>query len=252
MLKNPLPVSVRVLAASAAVAALGVVAGCSKPAPGAEFNDPYEKPNRAIHEVNVTLDQAIFGGGDVPTRRYLPRPVAKGLSNAAYNLSMPSAVLNNILQFNGEGATRDTFRFVLNTTFGLAGFFDPAGAIGLHAEDANFGETLHVWGVPEGAFIVLPLAGPTTERDLAGAFVDVFIDPLGLVFDGKDYVAVEVVKIAGQVGDRQVYSEMIESILYESADSYAQMRLSYLQYRRNQIGIKEEDVIDPYEEFYAP
>lgn len=251
MLKNPLPVSGRILASGAAFAALGIVAGCSKPVPGAEFNDPYEKTNRAVHEVNVTLDQAVFGGGGVPERRYLPHPLAKGFSNAAYNLSMPSAVLNNILQFNVEGATKDTLRFTLNSTFGIAGLFDPANAIGLYAEDADFGETLHVWGAPEGAFIVLPLAGPTTERDLLGGIVDIFIDPLGLVFDGKDFVAVEAVKIAGKVGDRQEYSDLIESILYESADSYAQMRLAYLQYRHDKLGIKE-DVIDPYEDFYAP
>lgn len=252
MLKNPLPVPVRFLAASAAIAAMGAVAGCSKAEPGAEFNDPYEQTNRAIHGVNVTLDQAVFGGGDVPQRKYLPDPLARGFSNAAYNLSMPSAVLNNILQLNGEGATRDTFRFVLNSTFGIAGLFDPAAVIGLYAEDADFGETLHVWGVPEGAFVVLPLGGPTTERDLAGSVVDLFIDPLGLVFDGKDFAAVELVKVAGQVGNRQEYSALIESILYESADSYAQMRLTYLQYRREQLGIKQDDVTDPYEEFYAP
>lgn len=251
MFKNPLPTPGRILVAAAAVAALGSMAGCSKPVPGAEFNDPYEPTNRAIHQVNVTLDQAVFGGGDVPSRKYLPGPVAKGISNAAYNLSMPSAVLNNILQFNAEGATRDTLRFALNSTFGLAGFFDPAGAIGLYAEDADFGETLHVWGAPEGAFIVLPLGGPTTERDLAGAVVDIFIDPLGLVFDGNDFIAIETVKITGQIANRQRYSDLIESILYDSADSYAQMRLSYLQYRRNKLGIKE-DVIDPYEDFYAP
>lgn len=251
MLKNPLPVSGRVLASGAAVAALGALAGCSKPVPGQEFNDPYEKTNRAIHEVNVALDQAVFGGGDVPQRKYLLDPVAKGFSNAAYNLSMPSAVLNNILQFNVEGATKDTLRFALNSTFGVAGLFDPANTIGLYAEDANFGETLHVWGAAEGAFIVLPLAGPTTERDLAGAVVDLFIDPLGLWFDGKDYVGIEAVKLTGQVANRQEYSDLIESILYESADSYAQMRLAYLQYRHDQLGI-EEDVIDPYEEFYAP
>lgn len=251
MLRNPLSDSRRIIATCAAIAALGSVAGCTRPQPGAEFNDPYEPTNRAIHDVNIAIDQKIFGGGDVPTRTYLPRPVAKGISNAAYNLAMPSAVLNNILQFNVDGATRDTLRFALNSTFGVAGIFDPAGAIGLYAEDADFGETLHVWGAPEGAFIVLPLAGPTTERDLVGSVVDIFIDPLGLVFEGNDFIAIETVKITGQFADRQQYSGLIESILYETADSYAQMRLSYLQYRRNKLGI-EEDVIDPYEEFYAP
>lgn len=250
MFKNPFSVTGGKLAPALALPVLGLLAACSQPEPGAEFNDPYERQNRAIHEVNVALDQAVFGGGDVPQRTYLPGSVAKGFSNAAYNLSMPSAVLNNLLQFNIQGATTDTLRFALNTTFGLGGLFDPANAIGLYAEDADFGETLHVWGVPEGAFVVLPIGGPTTERDLAGSVVDIFIDPLGQVFKGRDLVAVEAVRIAGQVGNRQEYSELIESILYESADSYAQMRLTYLQYRRNQLGIKE-DVSDLYEDFYA-
>lgn len=248
MFKNPLPATRRNRVA--AVAALCLIASCAKPEPGAEFNDPNEAQNRAVHGLNVTLDQAVFGGGDVPEKRYLPAPLAKGFSNAAYNLSMPSAVVNNILQFNLEGATKDSLRFVLNTTVGLGGLFDPANAIGLYAEDADFGETLHVWGAPEGAFIVLPIAGPTTERDLAGGIVDIFIDPLGLVFKGSDLIGVEVVRIAGKVGDRQEYSDLIEAILYESADSYAQMRLAYLQYRHNKLGI-EENVTDPYEDFYA-
>jgi phospholipid-binding lipoprotein MlaA len=248
MFKNPLLAAGR--AAISLVSALCVVSACSKPDPAAEFNDPNEVENRAVHNVNVALDQAVFGGGDVPDRRYLPKPLAKGFSNAAYNLSMPSAVLNNLLQFKPAAAAKDTLRFVLNTTVGLGGLFDPANTIGLYAEDADFGETLHVWGFPEGAFIVLPVAGPTTERDLAGSVIDIFIDPLGQVFKGSDLVAVELVRIAGKVGDRQEYSDLVESILYESADGYAQMRLAYLQYRHKQLGI-EENVNDPYEDFYA-
>lgn len=250
MLKKPFPVTRRGPAVGLAMAVLAALTACARPQPGEEFNDPYEKQNRAIHEVNVTLDQAVFGGGDVPKKRYLPDPLAKGFSNAAYNLSMPSAVLNNLLQLNINGAAKDTLRFALNTTFGVGGLMDPADVIGLYAEDADFGETLHVWGAPEGAFVVLPIGGPTTERDLAGSIVDIFIDPLGQVFKGRDFVAVEGVRIAGQVGNRQEYSDLIDSILYESADSYAQMRLTYLQYRHNALGI-EEDVSDPYEEFYA-
>lgn len=248
MFRNPLPETRR--HRIAAVVALCLITGCTRPQPGAEFNDPNEAQNRAVHKLNVTLDQAVFGGGDVPEKRYLPPPLDKGFSNAAYNLSMPSAVLNNLLQLNLTGAAKDTMRFVLNTTVGLGGFLDPANTIGLYAEDADFGETLHVWGAPEGAFIVLPIAGPTTERDLVGGIVDLFIDPFNLVFSGSDLVGVELARIAGKVGDRQQYSDLIEAILYESADSYAQMRLAYLQYRHNALGI-EEDVTDPYEDFYA-
>ncbi len=237
-------------AAGALVAAALLIAGCTVPEPGAEFNDPYEAQNRAVHEANLTLDRTVFGGGKPDRRPFLPAPVAGGLANLSDNFGMPSAVLNSLMQGRPDPAVRNAARFVMNTTAGIGGLFDPATAVGLYAEDTDFGETLHVWGAPEGAYLVLPLVGPTTERDLAGKVVDAIIDPLDHAFGEPEKYYVAAVKVGGKVADRQRYGEMIDDILYQSADSYAQMRLMYLQNRHYELGI-EAEVFDPYEDPYG-
>ncbi|WP_245890682.1 MlaA family lipoprotein [Albidovulum aquaemixtae] len=229
---------------------LCVLAACTAPEPGAEFNDPFEEQNRAVHAENVSLDRTLFGGGKPDKKRLLPQPVAEGLGNVADNLSMPGAVVNSVLQGRPAPALRNTFRFAINSTIGIAGIFDPATAMGIDAEDTDFGETLHVWGAPEGAFLVLPVAGPTTERDLAGKVVDVFLDPVGAVVGEPETYYIAAAKLGGKIADRQRFSDTVDSILYESADSYAQMRLLYLQNRDFELGI-EADVFDPFEDPYG-
>lgn len=231
---------------------LMLVTACSAPQPGAQFNDPYEARNRAVHEENLAMDRALFGGGKPDKKPFLPRPVAEGVSNVAENLGVPSDVLNNILQLRPKPAITNTVRFVINTTIGIGGIFDPATAMGIYADATDFGETLHVWGAPEGAFLVVPLAGPTTERDLVGSVVDVITNPVGMVVDPPESYYLRAMKLAGRVADRQLYGDTVNSILYGSADSYAQMRLLYLQNRHFELGIEEDaDVFDPYEDPYA-
>ena len=231
-------------------ALLFAITACTAPEPGAEFNDPFEEQNRAVHAENVAIDRTFFSGGKPDKKPILPQPVAEGLGNVADNLSMPGAVVNSVLQGRPEPAFRNTFRFVINSTVGLAGIFDPATAMGIDAEDTDFGETLHVWGASEGAYLVLPLAGPTTERDLAGKIVDAFLDPVGAVVGEPETYYIAAAKLGGKIADRQRFGDTVDSILYESADSYAQMRLIYLQNRNFELGI-EADVFDPYEDPYG-
>lgn len=251
MVTDPLAASLlggRTRTGSAAI--LVFLGACSAPEPGAEFNDPHEAQNRAVHAENVALDRMVFGGGKPDRGPLLPQPVAEGLGNVADNLGTPSDVLNNLLQGRPKPALTNTLRFAINTTVGIGGIFDPATAIGLFAEETDFGETLHVWGAPEGAFLVLPFAGPTTERDLAGTVVDAVIDPLGAIIDPPDSYYIVAAKLGGHIADRQRFADTIDSILYESADSYAQMRLLYLQNRHFQLGI-ETEVLDPYDDPYG-
>ncbi|WP_413872806.1 VacJ family lipoprotein [Albidovulum sp.] len=250
MVTISMPSAGPVRAAGALVAAALLFAGCAKQEPGAEYNDPFEAENRAVHNANVALDQAVFGGGKPDRKPFLPAPVAEGLANFSDNLGMPSAVLNSLLQGRPDPAVRNAARFLMNTTAGLGGVLDPATAVGLFAEDTDFGETLYVWGAPEGAFLVLPLAGPMTERDLAGKVVDFVTDPLGGAFPKPEKYYVAEAKLAGEVADRQLYGDLIDDILYNSADSYAQMRLLYLQNRHYELGI-EAEVFDPYEDPYG-
>jgi phospholipid-binding lipoprotein MlaA len=253
MFGNPLmPFSGKRSIAGYSATILLLLAGCSAPQPGAEFNDPYEARNREVHEENLAVDRALFGGGKPDKKPFLPKPVAEGVSNVAENLGTPSDVLNNILQLRPKPAITNTVRFVINTSVGIGGIFDPATAMGIYADETDFGETLHVWGAREGAFLVVPFAGPTTERDLIGSVVDVITNPIGIAVDPPESYYLRSMKPAGQAADRQLYGDVVDSILYESADSYAQMRLLYLQNRHFELGIEEEaDVFDPYEDPYG-
>jgi phospholipid-binding lipoprotein MlaA len=146
-------------------------------------------------------------------------------------------------------------RFVLNTTVGVLGLADPAGAIGLTEVETDFGETLAVWGAPEGAYLELPGFGPSTERDAAGRVVDFIIDPLDALGDVPDPVRdlSFPAKVAEQVIERGELGDTLDEILYESADSYAQARLIYLQNRRFELGegptaTDEDYYFNPYED----
>lgn len=223
-----------------------VLAGCGgkPPAPG-EIWDPYEAQNRRVHALNTKI-------GTLALRRAsLPGPVGRAASNAANNLGLPAAVVNSLLQAEGEHAVRNGLRFVINSTIGLAGVFDPAGAMGVQEASTDFGATLARWGWGEGAYVELPVLGPSTERDALGRVVDLVIDPLNFTLRGTEAQVAAGVKMAGRIGDRQRYGDSIDSVLYESADSYAQTRLYYLQSRRHELGqTAAEDSYDPYEDPY--
>lgn len=242
--------------AARVTAALFVVAvlasGCARPTPGGEINDPYENGNRAVHRFNVAVDRTFFGDGD--TRKGvippIPRPLTVGFGNFASNLGMPSAVLNSLLQAKPGPALQNTLRFAVNSTIGIGGLFDPATAVGIPADPADFGETLHVWGVGEGAYLEVPFLGPSTERDIAGTIIDMAIDPVNTVVNTREAAYINLGRLTAKVGNRQRFADTYESILYESADSYAQARLLYLQNRHYELGI-EEETFDPYEDPYA-
>lgn len=228
-----------------------LLAACAPTPPGSEVNDPYEAQNRAVHDQNKALDRFLFGSPDqkgvVPE---LPVPVADGLGNVAANLGEPGDIVNNLLQADLEPAVTNTLRFVLNSTIGIAGIFDPATAIGLPENDTDFGQTMAVWGIREGAYLELPILGPSTERDAVGMVVDFALDPVAALAGPDDAGVATVARVGSAIGSRQRYSDTVESILYESADSYAQSRLLYLQNRRFQLG-EEAEEFDPFEDPYA-
>jgi len=245
--------SLRSMTRLTGIAGLAIVAACARPDPSAptrDVFDPYEEQNRAVHEFNRGLDRALV------------RPVAKGYSSAipddietvivrfSSNLSLPSDVVNNALQLNMRRAIEDTARLVVNTTVGLGGFFDPASEMGMPAaSDTDFGETLHVWGGREGAYVELPVLGPSTERDTWGIAVDLFTNPISYVFDRPESLIGTGAGVAAGLSKRDRFSDTIDAILYESADSYAQSRSIYLQNRRFELGGTAANVYtDPYDD----
>jgi len=236
------------------------LAACG-PAPVAQgINDPREAANREVHAANLALDRAVVR----PVSRALSGkggtsggsgagPIGQGIGNFADNLGEPGRVVNSLLQLRPGNAAQSTLRFVVNSTVGIGGLFDPASALGVAEKDTDFGETLHVWGAGEGAYVELPLLGPSTERDVVGMVADTLLDPLSLFIPEPERHVATLAKAASSLGDRGRYSDTVDSVLYDSADSYAQARLLYLQNRRFELGqtAPGEAFEDPYEDPYA-
>ncbi len=240
-------------------AALFGLAGCAAPVANG-VNDPYEEVNRGWHETNIALDKGLVDPVSTAYGTVVPDPLRKGLSNVSDTLSIPGTVVNDVLQFQLGDALHNTARFAVNATVGLAGLFDPATSMGLEERDSDFGETLHTWGVGEGAYVVLPLYGPSTERDAVGLIVDIALNPVGHLLDSPESDYATGLKVADLADTRYRYSDLYESVLYDSADSYSQMRLSYLDNRRFNLGMPVSTVetdetqggatYDIYEDFY--
>ena len=237
---------------SGLVALVFLLAACAqKPAPSG-INDPDEANNRKMHAFNLALDETILkplssGYGGVPG------PLKDGLTNFADNLDVPGDVVNNLVQGRPDYALENTLRFAVNTILGIGGLFDPASELGIMGKETDFGETLHVYGFGEGAYVELPLLGPSTERDVVGSIVDVGLNPVRLLLPSPESYVGTVAGLASRLGDRSQYSDTLDSILYQSADSYAQLRLLYLQNRRFELGqtIGDDSFLDPYEDPYG-
>jgi len=236
-----------------AAAASAGLAACSAPTGPDGINDPYEPMNRKVHEFNRGLDSNVVkplssGLSSDDKTRGAGSYAVEAVGNFGSNLAEPGKALNHLLQGKPEPAVKTTFRFLVNSTLGFAGFLDPATAdFALPEQDTDFGATLAAWGVPEGAYLELPLVGPSTERDATGRVVDLVIDPMHLVLNLDEWLIGLGARVVSKAGERARFGDSVDSILHESADSYAQTRLIWLQHRRHELG-EEGEEIDPYAE----
>ncbi|MDF1715296.1 MAG: VacJ family lipoprotein [Antarcticimicrobium sp.] len=236
----------RLLFLASALFATGLLSACAtrtveQKATG-EIFDPYESTNRAVHDFNVVVDRVVFRPASKGYVSIVPEPMVDSFNAFAENLSMPGVMVDSLLQGKVEQAGTALFRFVVNSTVGFAGLADPASDFQIPKVDTDFGETLHVWGFDEGAYVELPLYGPSTTRDAVGVVVNLFTNPLDYTdprpADNLGLYA-EVVK---RMGDRGRYSDTVDAMLYESADSYAQLRTLYLQNRRFELEGENTDL----------
>lgn len=236
---------------------VAVLSACAKPPAGhppEEAYDPFEERNRAVHEFNKSIDRGLIRPVGVTYSEFLPDDIETPFGRLASNLSIPTDIVNNVLQLDMVSATENLYRFTVNSTVGLLGLFDPATDFGMPARsDTNFGATLHTWGVREGAYIELPFVGPSNQRDTAGFFVDLAINPLNyLLNEPWNYLSTVAVG-ADALARRGRFADTIDSILYESADSYAQQKTLYTQARRFELdGGADSGFDDPYDEFADP
>ncbi|MDT8329144.1 MAG: VacJ family lipoprotein [Roseovarius sp.] len=228
-----------------------LLAACADPGPS--YNpetpfDPYERQNRAVHNFNTGLDRAVVRPVASGYTDVVPDDIENAIVRFSVNLSLPSDIINNMLQLNMRSAFEDAARLAVNTTVGLGGLFDPASEMGMKAgSNTDFGETLHVWGAREGAYVELPVLGPSTERDTWGMAVDLFTNPLTYLLNPPESLAGTAAGVSAGLSKREKFGDTIDSILYESADSYAQSRSLYLQNRRFELGgTSGNTYIDPY------
>lgn len=233
------------MAGLGAVFSAVLLGACSVPDEPVEIYDPYERTNRKIHSFNKGLDSVVVRPTSKVYGIVLPKPIRTGVSNLANYLDTPRFIINDVAQGNIDDAGHNFARFVLNTFFGL-GVLDMASSIGVESRRTGFGETLYTWGVREGAYIEMPAFGPSNERDAVGQVVDFASNPISYVANGVDWWMTTTANVMDRVGQRYEFGSTIDSLLYGSADSYAQNRNLYLQNRRFELGDEDDFALDPY------
>jgi phospholipid-binding lipoprotein MlaA len=196
--------------------------------------DPFESFNRHMFSFNETLDTVAW---DPMTRGYqflVPEPVRRGIHRVFLNLESPVILVNQLFQLRFKDAANTTARFLINSTAGAAGFFDAAGAgAGMELVGADFGQTLARYGMSSGAFLVVPLFGPTTVRDLSGDVVDRLFDPLTYVVGPIEWWI--VLGASEGLALREAHSEALDALEASSIDFYSALRSAYHQSREAEI-----------------
>jgi len=239
---TPRRIAARLLAPVTGALLLGA---CASVPGGYELakRDPLEKVNRGAWGVNQAADKVVIKPATQVYRAVAPRPVRQGMTNAFANLTEPWSFVNNILQGKGERASRNFTRFLVNSTIGVAGLWDPASKMGLRSAPEDLGQTLAKWGVNGGPYLVLPLLGPSTLRDGIGSGVAAYADPVKIGINHADinvwykrgYLAMYIISAR---------SDLIESggdtFLQTSLDPYAAARSAYLQLREAAISDQDD------------
>jgi phospholipid-binding lipoprotein MlaA len=189
-------------------------------------NDPNEDMNRHVMAAN----QEVLRPASEVVKAAVPGPVQDRLQDLNSNLKEPRIFVNNVLQGRFEAAAHTGARFLLNSTFGMAGLFDIASREGLPQQSGDFGQTLFVWGVAEGPYVVQPYLGPSTLRDAVGSTVDMFSNPVGWVLAPTMAVTV------GTTGlDAVTRLGQLKQAEDASIDFYSFVRSSYYQMRRAEL-----------------
>ena len=206
-----------------------------------EVKDCFEKINRATFAFNMALDKVLFRPVASGYRK-LPSPVRAGTSNALNNLSNLITIPNNILQGDFKSAGNNSIRFIINTTIGIIGIFDPANALGFEKmEKEDFGQTFGAMGIGEGCYLVLPVIGPSTVRDTIGSLVslsggdawyNITVKNDTQYLKESDYY---YSKLTEGVDFRAKNLEAFDSLEKTSVDFYATVRSLYIQDRKRKI-----------------
>ena len=216
-----------------------IVAGCATPpkdpAARAAFeqnHDPLEPLNRQILDLNLFIDRILLKPATKIYIAIVPEEGRDAVRRALDNMKEPVVVINNLLQGEPERAGIAVGRFAVNTTLGLAGLVDVASKWGLEKGTGDFGQTLFVWGLPEGPYLILPLLGPSSPRDLIGMGTDAYLDPFSFLAMAKDLNEIKIARfVVDGIDQRARVIDVLDDLEKNSLDFYAQLR-SLAQQRR--------------------
>jgi phospholipid-binding lipoprotein MlaA len=225
-----------------------MLTGCATlPSDKPDPRDPWERFNRASFKFNDSLDRAILRPVAKGYVKVTPRVVRTGISNALSNLETVTTIINDALQGKMKQAGRDSARFLMNSTLGLGGLFDPASAAGFENNDEDFGQTLGKWGVKSGPYVMLPVLGPSTLRDTFARVPDQFTDPVNYLEDDSTRYIIRAFDILDLRADLLSLDEQ----LARSYDRYAFVRNAYLQRREFKVmdGNVEDQSLELEQEF---
>jgi phospholipid-binding lipoprotein MlaA len=224
---------VRRLAVAAVLGIMAGLSGCASVEEGyRDPRDPLEGWNRAVYRFNEGLDKAVIKPLAEGYNAITPAPVNRGVTNIFSNLDDIGSAANNLLQLKFGRAASDVGRVAVNTTLGIGGFFDVASNMDLPHYGEDFGQTLGTWGFEPGAFIVLPVLGPTTVRDGIGLVGDMYVDPVHYIEDDTVRWSVRGLELVDKRADLLGASRVLEQA---ALDPYAFMRDAYLQQRRDKV-----------------
>ena len=210
-----------------------------------EVNDPFENLNRKTFEFNENLDEKILKPTATFYSKFPPR-IKKGITNFFNNLEEVDTCVNQLLQGKPKKSANDLTRFVINSTIGLGGFIDVASKIGLERHEEDFGQTLAVWGVGEGPYIMLPGLGPSTLRDSFSKPVSSF---LSVTFHMTETDVNIALKSIDAIETRERLLD-VESLL--SGDKYTFVKDAYIQSIQYEVkdGINvQDDFVDDMDDF---
>ena len=203
------------------------------PARAAPPSDPLEPFNRAMYTFNDVFDRALVKPLATGYQYVIPGPVRRGVGNFFNNLREPTTFINDLLQGKPARAGQTLDRFLLNSSIGLFGLIDIATPLGKPSHKEDYGQTLAVWGVPSGPYLVLPFLGPSTVRDSIAKIPEFYIaDPLW----DPDNVTVTVARFGLRLIDLRSKLLGVDRILQMQVDPYLFLRETYLQQRSAQIG----------------
>lgn len=235
------------LRSSAACCALFLLAGCattgtSNPA------DPWEGANRKVYEFNDAIDKATLKPVAEEYHENVPEWMRTSVSNFFDNLDTPITIVNELLQGKFKEAGQDTLRFAMNTTLGIGGLFDPAADADLPRHDEDLGQTLGVWGVPPGPYVMLPLLGPSHLRDIPSHVFNRFLEP----FYWYSYGAERWGSLGLSLVEKRESLLPLDEMLERTYDPYGFIREAYSQRRLFQVydgDVPEELLPKDEEEF---